>query len=311
MSLKTKELTQVTANSLEPLMAAEARLWLEKLGWDYSQTQEYIKTYIDLSLLPGLVLLDGDRPVAYAYMVLDDNRAVIGNIFALPSEWEKGYEVVLAETLTGVLENSRTIHRVEAQIILFYNVDIDSAFRSAGYSIYERSFLTLDLHSWNGVRPKPDGVYLAKWRDSMIPEASELIYESYRGGIDASFSTSFSRRDKCEQFVYNLVRRSGCGVFLPSVTTVAFDEGGKMAGVVIASRLAKNSGHLPQISVLPSLHGTGIGAYLVFESLRHFQKAGYDKVSLTVTKLNEKADSWYRRIGFEQTLSFNAYLWER
>ncbi|MCG8376289.1 MAG: GNAT family N-acetyltransferase, partial [Chlorobiales bacterium] len=70
-------------------------------------------------------------------------------------------------------------------------------------------------------------------------------------------------------------------------------------------------GHHPQISVMPSHHGKGLGAWLVDESLRRFKKAGFSNVSLTVTEKNEKADAWYRRVGYAQTLGFNAYLWLR
>jgi ribosomal protein S18 acetylase RimI-like enzyme len=310
MALVLEDLRRVRADALEQLMREEAAAWLSVLGWDYSPTQDFLKTYIDSSALPGFVLLEGGRPVGYCYMVLDADRGVMGSLYVARERWDEGLEGRLAAAAIAALLETPTVRRIEAQLMIFSGADLGPLFRSAGFSVYQRHFLSLGLGAWEPAKPEPAGLELRPWREAMIDEAADLIFESYVGGIDAHFSSSFSRRDRCRSFAVNLVRHYGCGGFLPRMTTVGYIDG-EMAGVVIATELSSGVGHLPQISVAPAQQGSGIGAWLVEESLRRFKEAGFGAVSLTVTELNERAAKWYRRLGFAEVLPFNAYLWTR
>lgn len=311
MDFKFEDLRNVSLETLEPLMAEEAAMWLKRLRWDYRPTQRFLKNYIGTDMLPGLVLLKGDEAIGYTYMVIDGRRAVIGNIYVKKAFWHYGLETNLAQELIVLLQKTQIIERIEAQLLIFSGTNLEKPFREAGFKIYNRNYLSLDVQNWQGDKPKPEGIRLSPWKESMVFEASRIVFNSYQGGIDTEFSTSFGKLDKCEEFVFNLVRRRGCGDFLSGMTTVAIGDDGRIQGVVIATKLAPASGHLPQISVHPAHQSNGVGNYLVQESLRRFQSAGYKAVSLTVTELNQRADSWYRRLGFSPTLEFNAYLWKR
>jgi GNAT superfamily N-acetyltransferase len=311
MDLILEQLERVPAASLEPVMAEEATHWLGTLSWDFASTHEFILSYIRMHALPGLVVLDGRKPVGYAYLVVDGQRAIVGALYVLRKYWGQGIEQLLVERILSGLTRNEAIKRIEAQIVVFSGAPVEEAFRAAGFQVFRRNFLTLSMKEWQGGKEKSPGYRLADWRDSYVPEAARVVFDSYRGGIDARFSTSFSYLDKCEDFVHNLVHRSGCGDFLPRITTVGFAPDSRLAGVVLATRLSDGMGHLPQISVGLDHHGKGLGNWLVDESLRRFRDSGYGAVSLTVTELNVKADTWYRRLGFAQTFSFNAYLWER
>jgi ribosomal protein S18 acetylase RimI-like enzyme len=310
MALVLEDLRRVRSDALEALMSEEAGQWLGVLGWAYSPTQDFLKTYIDTSSLPGFVLLDGGRAIGYSYMVLDSDRGVLGSLYIARDHWGEGHEEHLASAMTAPLIENPSVQRIEAQLMIFSGADLQPVFSSAGFDVFQRHFLSLNLRDFKPGRPEPDGLELRPWREAAIDEAAHVIYESYVDGIDAHFSSSFNRLDRCRNFVINLVRHHGCGSFLSRLTTVGYVDG-KMAGVVIATELSPGVGHLPQISVLPDRQGSGIGAYLVDESLRRFKVSGFSAVSLTVTELNERAEKWYRRLGFAEVLPFNAYLWQR
>lgn len=311
MNVVLESLQATRPKEVEEIMREESAMWRERLRWDYEPTHEFIRNYMGMRLLPGLVLKVDGEPLGYGYMVQDGNRVIFGNIYVLQRAWRQGLEENLAEGMIDVSQGSEEVTRIEAQMMIFSEASVESPFREAGFSVYRRNFLSLDLAGWNALRPASEGFRLVPWKDSMIAEAARVVYQSYEGSVDAEFATSFSRADKCHEFIYNLVKRTGCGDFLDRMTTVAVDQRGRIAGVVLATRLSPRSGHLPQISVLPEHHGHGIGAWLVAESLLRFKKSGYETVSLTVTERNTKADAWYRRIGFEQVLAFNAYMWRR
>lgn len=311
MKVVLESLQSAKPNEVAEIMREEGALWSSRLRWDYDSTHEFISNYMGMRLLPGLVLRVDGEPLGYGYMVQDGNRVIFGNVYVLQRAWGQGYEESLAEGMIDVSQGSKEVNRIEAQMMIFSDASPEHVFEEAGFGVYKRNFLSLDMAGWNAPRPVSEGFRLVPWKDAMIAEAARVVYQSYEGSVDAEFATSFSRADKCHEFIYNLVKRTGCGDFLDRMTTVAVDAEGKMAGVVLSTRLSHRSGHLPQISVLPGHHGHGIGAWLVAESLSRFKKAGYETVSLTVTERNTKADAWYRRIGFAQVLGFNAYMWQR
>ncbi len=310
MALVLEDLRRVGSATLEPLMREESEFWLDILGWDYRPTQDFLRTYIDNSVLPGFVLIESGRAVGYAYLVVDAGRGVIGDLYVMRERWGGDLEAQLAAASFAVLKETPFVRRIEAQLMVFSKAELESVFINAGFETFRRHFLLLELGSYNGGRAEPEGLEMRPWDDSMIDEAARIIYESYVGGIDAYFSSSFGHLDRCHGFVVNLVRRAGCGGFVPRMTTVGYLDD-KMAGVVVATELSPGVGHLPQISVAPGHQGSGIGAYLVDESLQRFGEAGYGAVSLTVTEQNERAEQWYRRIGFAEVLPFSAYLWQR
>ena len=311
MTLKLDNLSNVELPVVEPILTEEVELWAQRLSWDYSATSEFLRNYIKTGLLPGVVLFDNEQAVGYAYFVVDGDRAIIGNIFVPHRYWGQGYEEFITSGLCNAIQQTEIINRIESQIMLFSGADISSAFREAGFTVFPRNFLSLDLASWESRGKQPKGFALSHWKSQILAEASQLVVDSYKGTVDNVLSSSFSTYAKGEEFVYNLVHRSGCGDFLPRITAIALGENGKVAGVSLATRLAHQVGHLPQISVAPEFQGHGIGSFVVDQSLQRFKKAGYKEVSLTVTEENSKADSWYRRIGFQQVLAFNAYLWVR
>jgi ribosomal protein S18 acetylase RimI-like enzyme len=311
MTLRLDNLSNVELPVVESILVEEVELWAAHLKWDYSATSEFLRNYIKTGLLPGVVLFDNEQAVGYAYFVVDNDRAIIGNIFVPRKFWGQGYEEFITRGLCTAIQETDVINRIESQIMLFSGADISSAFREAGFTIFPRNFLSLSLASWESSKKQPKGFAISHWKSQILAESSRLVVDSYKGTVDNILSSSFSTYAKGEEFVYNLVHRSGCGDFLPRITAVALGENGKVAGVSLATRLADKVGHLPQISVSPEFQGHGIGNYVVDQSLQRFKNAGYSEVSLTVTEENSKADSWYRRLGFEQVLAFNAYLWVR
>ena len=310
MALVMEDLRRLGTATLEPLMDEEEAAWLDLLGWDYSPTRIFLRSFIDRGALPGFALLDRGRAVGYTYVVFDGDRGVIGALYVQRSRAGEGLEQRLAAEAIRALQDAPFISRIEAQLMIFTGADVEPAFKEAGMETFQRHFLSLDLDGFAHDEPQPTGFELRPWDDNMLDGASRVVFDSYVGGIDAHFSSSFGREDRCRGFVKNLVRHAGCGEFLRRITTVGFGNSG-MAGIVVATRLSPGVGHLPQISVAPEAQGNRIGAWLVDESLKRFRRAGYSAVSLTVTESNERAYKWYRRLGFEPVLPFKAYLWRR
>src|SRR5262249_25641566 len=102
-----------------------------------------------------------------------------------------------------------------------------------------------------------------------------------------------------------------CGQFMPqaSLTAEYVRRTGTrdIAGVLIASRIAEGTGHIGQISVMPSQQGMGIGRALIASSVSEFARLGFGYVSLAVTSANENALRLYESCGFQTVHEFSVF----
>jgi ribosomal protein S18 acetylase RimI-like enzyme len=311
MDVVLENLSSVPSEVLVPLMADENAKWQKILNWDYSSVHRFIRQFARQGLVQGIALMREGTAIGYTYMVAVKSKALLGNIYLLESEWGKGYEAMLAESITTLIQGLDNITRLESQPMIFSGANLSGVWNVKGCDKYRRFYLSLPLAGEFEQKECPQGFELKSWKSKMLPEASSVIFDSYQGGVDAEFASNFQSLPLCNDFTDNLINRDGCGHFSKNFSTVAFSDQGKLAGIVIASQLADGSAHMPQISVHPDFHGSGLGAFLVNASIHQMKKAGFNTVSLTVTEKNELANKWYRRIGFEEILAFDAVLWQR
>jgi ribosomal protein S18 acetylase RimI-like enzyme len=63
--------------------------------------------------------------------------------------------------------------------------------------------------------------------------------------------------------------------------------------------------------VLPEYQGQGIGRGLLDYSLRRLTAAGFETLSLIVSRANDRALTLYQDMGFQSVLAFPVGIWER
>jgi len=68
---------------------------------------------------------------------------------------------------------------------------------------------------------------------------------------------------------------------------------------------------IPQISILPTHQGRGLGTALMQMANHGLRSAGFRAVRLTVTRQNRRACEWYQRLGFTVRRDFGAYVWQQ
>ena len=83
VSLEILDLRHFSATMLRPLLEAEASVWRERLHWDYSASSRLLMQYLDSHMLPGYAAVDAGRITGYAFCVYEENKAVIGDVFAM------------------------------------------------------------------------------------------------------------------------------------------------------------------------------------------------------------------------------------
>jgi ribosomal protein S18 acetylase RimI-like enzyme len=109
----------------------------------------------------------------------------------------------------------------------------------------------------------------------------------------------------------NIVRFPGCGTFDPQASFVVFQRRTRtLIGLTLCSLVRPDVGHITQVCVLPEYRSAGLGEAMLAASTRNLRERGFRFISLTVTEANDRAIALYKRIGFEATRVFDAYVWE-
>ncbi len=305
------DLRHLTSRDLEPLLQEEIQLWSAELLWDYNASAELIRRFLDSRSLPGYAAMDRGRVAGYAFFVYEDQKGLIGDLFAMRA-YRGQVEERLLEHVIETLRGSPGIQRLEAQLMLQGSDRLEAIFRREKFRVHDRKFLHLDFRTAPVFVPRAlDGYDLLTWDDRYFEEVAALIARAYRDHVDGAINDQYRSLNGALRFLRNIIQYPGCGVFHPLGAILAKHRStGKIQGLVLTSTVNPRVGHITQVCTSPEFRGTGLGYELVRRALEHFRAQHYTGVSLTVTVANTEAVELYDRLGFGALREFKAYVWD-
>jgi ribosomal protein S18 acetylase RimI-like enzyme len=157
-----------------------------------------------------------------------------------------------------------------------------------------------------------DELELRSWRDSDFAAAGHLIATAYEGHLDGVINDQYRSVSGSLRFLHNIVRFPGCGVFDPSASRVlAFRGRDEIAALLLCSKVREEVGHVTQICVSRQYRRRGLGAWLLADCSRALRHAGFQALTLTVTRQNTEAVALYLRCGFAVRETFDAMVWDK
>lgn len=315
--LEILDLRHFSAKQLRPLLEAEAHVWRQRLRWNYRSSTELLLQYLDTHVLPGFVALENGRVYGFTFCVYEGIKAVVGDAFALNAPHHDATEVTrtLLLHLLELLRGSPSVDRIEAQLLLYDAGCFSQMFREEQFSVFPRLFMELDLGAVPpSARQAPisPGSPLRRWSSTDYQAAAELIHACYAGHVDAHINDQYRSLHGSLRFLHNIVRFPGCGVFEGDQSWVIKDgTGGRLAGVILVSRVDDDVAHVTQLCVIPERRGQQLGALLLEQCMNHLRQAGYAAISLTVTADNQKAVRLYEDHGFFTRHRFDAVVLDK
>ena len=312
--LELLDLREFSARQLRPLLEAEAQVWQEKLRWDYRSSTELLLQYLDSRILPGFVALDRGKISGYTFCVYEGHKAVVGDAFAGFSG-DLAITETLLRRLLELLLQSPNIGRIESQLLLYDAGLMEDCFLEAGFSRYPRLFMEIDLHRRTDPAP-PAGriadLELLPWSSIYYQAAAELIHAAYLGHIDAKINDQYCSLHGSLRFLHNIVRFPGCGVFEEQQSWFLRErENGRLAGMLLCSRVAPDVAHITQLCIHPAWRGRGLGRVLLDHAVWSLRKSGSAAITLTVTEANQPAVKLYEKTGFDIRHRFDAMVLAR
>jgi len=332
VSLEILDLRHFNGALLRPLLQAESEVWRRRLHWDYATSVRLLSQYLDSHMLPGYAAVEFGRVTGYAFCVYEETKAVIGDVFAMESEPpdaaaalerqgdgrrpQSAYELeeVLLGHLFETLQNSPQVDRVESQLLMHPAGTHARVFRNAGFSMYRRLFMVQELRPEHAapVANLPRDLEMRPWRDEDLSVAGRLISEAYADHPDSLINDQYRSAHGSMRFLHNIVRYSGCGIFSPQVSHVVCERATReVVGLILASRVSAQSGHITQLCVRPRFRRRGLARTLLAMASAEFWREGMGEISLTVTEANQKAIDLYKSEGYCCRHAFDAAVWER
>jgi ribosomal protein S18 acetylase RimI-like enzyme len=320
LHLEILDLRHFSAGNLRPVLEAESRVWNERLRWDFQASANLLLQYLDSRLLPGYVAIENGRICGYVFCVYENEKALVGDVFAMPSATNPqsagDVERSLLEHMIELLQHSPGVDRIESQLLLRPHGTHAETLRNAGFHIYERLFMELDLRSASLLEGPPDGALdeleLRAWRDSDFAAAGHLIAHAYEGHLDGIINDQYRSVSGSLRFLHNIVRFPGCGLFDASASRVlAYRNREEIAALLLCSRVREDVGHVTQICVSRQYRRRGLGAWLLADCSRALRRSGFQALTLTVTRQNSEAVALYLRSGFVTHQTFDALVWDR
>lgn len=310
------DLRHFAASSLRDLLTEETDLWQKRLRWDYRASAQLLLDYLDSRILPGFVATEDGRPSGYIFCVYEQHKAVIGDVFATAHARERASRIEsrLLEHTLELLQNTPGTARVETQLLLHPKGQFREVFAQSGFDTYPRVFMERQLRRERhpATINVPPALRLRSWQESDFAAAGRLIALAYQGHLDSIINDQYRTVAGSLRFLHNIVRFPGCGQFDPSTSLVlAHRDRDELAGIVLCSRVNRDTGHVTQLCVEPALRHAGLGRLLLLHCMEALSGQALDYISLTVTEGNQDALQLYRRMGFKARHTFDAMVWQR
>ncbi len=310
-ALRLVELSTLSPGSLNSLLAEETGRWRKLLQWDFGASAELVSRYAGYRALEGFALVDETGVVGYSYWVLDERKGLIGDLYVRDAWRSPANEITLLEATLRQLKRQPWVRRVEAQLMQLGLRGPLAALEPAP-DRFARYFMLASLAGLSSFRPVKFGrdIRFEHWHMRYADDAAGLIARVYAGHIDSKINDQYKSEPGAMRFLQNIVQYPGCGKFAPECSLLAFDPAGEAVGLLLATRVSAESGHVAQLCVDNRARGGGLGYELLRRGLMEFAGQRAESASLTVTAANHQAIRLYERFGFRAIHHFDAYVWD-
>jgi len=294
------------------VLQEERITWRSTLRWDFGSSAELVRRFVRIQALAGFALVIGGQVVGYSYYVVEDRKGLIGDLYILREFTCPEHEDALLSAVLEALVLAPGVCRIEAQLMMMRG-PFERTLPLSNYSkIHPRVFMLADLTDL-GKLPEvknTQALRYRRWSEDREDESAALIAGAYKGHVDATINDQYGSVSGARRFIHNIVQYPGCGRFYLPASLIAERVEGGLAGIILGSLVAGDTGHVTQVCVAPAYKGQGVGYELLRRSLRVMAQNKCDHTSLTVTARNTHAIDLYQRMGFRATRRFAAYVWE-
>ncbi|HSW51351.1 MAG TPA: hypothetical protein VLH09_14295, partial [Bryobacteraceae bacterium] len=209
------DLHKVRARDLTPLLEEEIAEWRARLSWDFRPSADLVRRYVAMQSLAGFALVSGGAVLGYSYLVHDEAKGLIGDLFLMSAERTPANELLLLEAAVSEMFEQAAVDRVESQLMLVRPLPRPSIPYQRWLRIHPRNYMMIETRRAFGLEPAPAArkAQIETWSPRRLEEAAEVITEAYRAHVDGDVNDQYLSLAGARRFLNNLMQYPGCGAF--------------------------------------------------------------------------------------------------
>ena len=184
-----------------------------------------------------------------------------------------------------------------------------------GFQRFERARMSINRSEINELAepPLPQDFTFTAWNKEMSDLLVKILRQSHFNSdhVDEQVFPQFSGVDGV-RFLLEGIENNTYGQFKEEFQKV-LNHNGKPIGICFLTTLPSNVGYIPEIAILPSYRGKGLGKALIVHSIKHFIEIEPEipGVDLDVTLDNIPAAALYSSLGFQERQRYFLSIWNR
>jgi GNAT superfamily N-acetyltransferase len=275
-----------------PLIAAEARAWLDVLHWDVSEAWQVIEPARLAGQVPGFLVEDDEATIGWtAYLQHRQSLQVMALVSTRRDATQALVDAILASPEAG---------RTDVAIVCVRDaaVGLSDVLGSRGFQVEAYRYMSLALAGLGAPAP----VFPA-WQDH-DDAAADLCARAYGGASGVRAFAPNGTQAEWREYIGQLRKGPGCGWFAPDLSFVApGPTPGALDGAIMMTDLGPGTAHLAQVAVDPSARRRGLGRQLVCHALGRAATM-FERATLLVSGGNAPAVTLYESMGFEEVATF-------
>src|SRR5262245_19833722 len=186
------DLRQLCAADLEDLLQEEIRTWREQLDRDFSKSADLVRRFVDMRALQGYALVGGGEVIGYAYLVTEELKGLIGDLYVRQAYRCVENEDLLLGHMIGSLVAAGRVNRIESQLLMVESDSSRDLPAAAFVNRFQRNFMMLEMDPQSQPDTSssrlPPNIHLDRWSEHYQEAAAQLIAAAYRDHIDGQIN---------------------------------------------------------------------------------------------------------------------------
>jgi ribosomal protein S18 acetylase RimI-like enzyme len=291
-ALRCVDWSDVPDTVMTRLYEAEVVRWRRELHWDTASNWVEVERGRRLGTVRGTVVLDADdEAVGWGFALAHDGTIQVGDLVS-------SSPLVTGHLVDALLDGD---HAVDAVSAFTRDVaGVAAALERHGLRLAPQLYLGRDLDP----RARLAQDTLEPWESVDMPEVVHLLRRSYADADPCRPFAPGGTEPEWADYLSRLVATGGCGTFDASASGWLRADQGRLAGVILSTRLASDVGHIAQVVVEAACRGRGLGRRLVREACTRLAADGCRMATLFVDSRNTAAVALYESLGFRTVARF-------
>ncbi|MFX0172994.1 MAG: GNAT family N-acetyltransferase [Candidatus Hodarchaeota archaeon] len=300
-----------TSDDISDLLAEYGKLIAKQRGIPSFPIKERFKTSLERNTKLLAFSNKKDVPVGIVMTSNEEensNEVFISAFYSTEKVKDReNLEKRLFNSIFNELNSQYTIIRV-AEIPL--SSELKDHILASSFKQFDRWQMSIDRSTIQAL-PKlnfPSGYTFAKWNDDFREPLIELITNCNEQSVDNELFPYFKNVNTVRAFIEDL-RKNRWGRFEEKLTSILIHND-ELIGVCFFTVLDNGNGYIPDIGILKTYQGKGLGKKLLIHSLKHYIELQDSKeIVLDVTLKNAVALHLYKSLGFKFNREYSVFVW--